>query len=188
MLIPTQQAPDLVVPTLAHGDFTLSQQVPQNFTMVVFFRGLHCPICATYLTDLAQKLSEFEALGVECIAVSSDLRDRAEQMAKKVGSSKLRYGYDFSISQARNWGLHISKGRGKTSLGVEELALYAEPGLFLIRPDNSLFYVSSQSMPFARPSFADMLGAVRFILEKNYPARGDVVAEGSAAVGPNPNR
>ena len=61
---------------------------------------------------------------------------------------------------------------------MEELALYAEPGLFLIRPDNSLFYVSSQSMPFARPSFADMLGAVRFILEKNYPARGDVASEG----------
>jgi len=33
-------------------------------------------------------------------------------------------------------------------------------------------------MPFARPSFTDMLGAVRFILEKNYPARGDVVSEG----------
>ena len=48
--------------------------------------------------------------------------------------------------------MYISKGRGKTSIGVEELALYAEPGLFLIRPDNSLFYVSSQSMPFARPS------------------------------------
>lgn len=178
MLIPTQQAPSLEVPTLAHGDFTLAQQTPQNFTMVVFFRGLHCPICATYLQDLAEKLSEFEALGVECIAVSSDPLDRAEQMAEKVGSSKLRYGYDFSIAQARDWGLHISKGRGKTSIGVEELALYAEPGLFLIRPDNSLFYVSSQSMPFARPSFADMLGAVRFIIEKNYPARGDVVSEG----------
>ena len=94
MLIPTQQAPALVVPTLADGDFTLSQQAPQNFTMVVFVRGLHCPICATYLKDLAQKLSEFEALGVECIAVSSDPRDRAEQMAAKVGPSKLRYGYD----------------------------------------------------------------------------------------------
>ena len=49
MLIPTQQAPSLEVPTLAHGDFTLAQQTPQNFTMVVYFRGLHCPICATYL-------------------------------------------------------------------------------------------------------------------------------------------
>jgi hypothetical protein len=28
-------------------------------------------------------------------------------------------------------------------------------------------------MPFARPSFAEILQAVGFITEKNYPARGE---------------
>ena len=31
-------------------------------------------------------------------------------------------------------------------------------------------------MPFARPHFADLITALDFILEKNYPARGEVVS------------
>ena len=29
-------------------------------------------------------------------------------------------------------------------------------------------------MPFARPHFSEMLAAVHFALDKNYPARGEV--------------
>jgi hypothetical protein len=32
MLIPTQQAPSLVLPTLADGEIELADQTPQNFT------------------------------------------------------------------------------------------------------------------------------------------------------------
>ena len=30
-------------------------------------------------------------------------------------------------------------------------------------------------MPFSRPSFAEILNGVKFVLEKDYPARGQVV-------------
>jgi hypothetical protein len=36
-------------------------------------------------------------------------------------------------------------------------------------------------MPFARPHFADILGALDFVIAKNYPARGEVVALSAAA-------
>jgi hypothetical protein len=29
-------------------------------------------------------------------------------------------------------------------------------------------------MPFARPGFAELLKAIDFVLQKNYPARGEV--------------
>ena len=45
MLMPRQPVPDLQVPTLAHGDFVLSADATPRFTMLVFYRGLHCPIC-----------------------------------------------------------------------------------------------------------------------------------------------
>lgn len=45
-LIPRQPVPALEVATVGGGTWKLADQTPENFTMVVFFRGLHCPICA----------------------------------------------------------------------------------------------------------------------------------------------
>lgn len=69
----------------------------------------------------------------------------------------------------------MSASRGKTSLGIEEPALFPEPGLFLVRPDGTLFFSSVQSLPFARPRFDDVLGAIDYVLKTDYPPRGEVV-------------
>ena len=62
-----------------------------------------------------------------------------------------------------------------TSPGLAEPALFNEPGLFLIKPDGTLYCASVQTMPFTRPQLADLLTALDFIAERNYPARGEVV-------------
>ena len=64
---------------------------------------------------------------------------------------------------------------GVTSSGFEEPALFSEPGLFLVRPDGTLYFGTVQTMPFARPAFAEILGALDFVIAKNYPARGEIV-------------
>jgi hypothetical protein len=94
-------------------------------------------------------------------------------MVDKIPAEKLRFGYDLPLQMARDWGLYISTSRGKTSIGIEEPALFAEPGLFLINPDQTLYYMSVQSMPFVRPHFSELLSAVDFAIEKSYPARGE---------------
>ena len=91
----------------------------------------------------------------------------------KVPATVLRFVYGLPLSVARDWGLYISTSRGKTSIGIEEPALFSEPGLFIVNADRSLYYLSVQSMPFVRPNFRDLLGAVDFALEKSYPARGE---------------
>lgn len=98
MLIPRQTVPNLELPTLDHGPFTLANDQPKNFSLVVFFRGLHCPLCVKYLKDL---------------------------------------------------------------------------GVFLIRPDQTLYYSAVQTMPFARPSFSDLMMAIDYAIDKDYPARGE---------------
>jgi peroxiredoxin len=173
MLIPRKPVPQLNVPTLAHSSFDLQSDSPQNFSLIVFFRGLHCPLCIKYLKELGQLLPDFAQRGVSVIAISSDDQDRAQQMAAKVGFADLRFGYDLPLSVARQWGLYISESIGKTSIGVEEPKLFAEPGVFLIKPDQTLYYGAVQTMPFARPSFADLLIAIDFATSKNYPARGE---------------
>ncbi len=173
MLIPRQPAPHLKVPTLAHGDFTLSADAPQNFSLVVFYRGLHCPICLKYLLELGRLRADFEKRGVNVIALSSDSRERAQAMADKLNAPELRVGYDLSLASARKWGLYISTSRGMTSIGIEEPVLFSEPGVFIVRPDGTLYYAAVQTMPFARPHFDELLGALDFALAKNYPARGE---------------
>ena len=53
--------------------------------------------------------------------------------------------------------------------------LFSEPALYLVRPDGTLYFGAVQTMPFARPHFDDIVTAVKFVLEKDYPARGEVV-------------
>lgn len=173
MLMPRQPVPALSVPTLAHGHFDLAADAAPNFTLVVFYRGLHCPICLKYLLELGRLQPEFDKRGVKVIALSSDGRDRAQAMADKLNAPGLRMGYGVALGKAHEWGLYISTSRGKTSIGIEEPALFAEPGVFIVRPDGSLYYGAVQTMPFARPHFDELLAALDFALEKNYPARGE---------------
>ena len=173
MLMPRQPVPALRVPTLSHGNFDLAADAAPNFTLVVFYRGLHCPICLKYLLELGRLQPEFDKRGVKVIALSSDGRERAQAMADKLKAPDLRMGYDLGLGTAREWGLYVSTSRGKTSIGIDEPALFSEPGVFIVRPDGSLYYGAVQTMPFARPHFDELLGALDFALEKNYPARGE---------------
>ena len=175
MLNPRTAVPELKVPTLAHGEFDLRNELPAHFTMIVFYRGLHCPICAKYLLELGRMLPEFAQRGVNVIAASSDTRERAQAMADKLNAPNLRMGYGLTLSCARDWGLYISTSRGLTSIGIEEPALFAEPGLFLVRPDATLYYAAVQTMPFARPHFDELIAALDFAIAKDYPARGEYI-------------
>jgi peroxiredoxin len=174
-LMPRQAVPRLQVPTLAHGSFTLDEDAAPNFTLVVFYRGLHCPICLKYLLELGRLQPEFDKRGVKVVAISGDGRDRAQAMADKLHAPDLRIGYDLSLATARAWGLYISTSRGTTSIGIEEPALFSEPGVFIVRPDGTLYYGAVQTMPFARPHFDELLAALDFALDKNYPARGEYI-------------
>ncbi|MGO1118956.1 peroxiredoxin-like family protein [Rhodovibrionaceae bacterium A322] len=180
-LYPRQAVPALSVETVGGSQWTLGDVTPENFTMVVVYRGLHCPICAKYLGDLNRKIEEFEKRGVEVIVLSSDDAERAAEAKEKWKLDKLTVGYGLSLDKAREWGLYISSGRGKTSIGVEEPALFAEPGLFLVQPDGTLYFGTVQTMPFARPSFGDILPAIDFVLKSGYPARGEILDHVAAA-------
>ena len=116
---------------------------------------------------------EFEKRGIRVVAVSSDSAERAQAMADKTKASALRIGHSLNLEAARQWGLYISTSRGKTSIGIEEPGLFSEPGVFLVRPDGTLYYGATQTMPFARPPFQDLLGAVDFAINNDYPARGE---------------
>ncbi|WP_424977027.1 peroxiredoxin-like family protein [Leisingera sp. S232] len=177
MLIPRQKTPALTLPTLDHGQFDLSSETAERGTVICFYRGLHCPLCANYLKEFEKKVADFAERGVNCIAISSDGEERTRAMADKIEAKELRFGYDLPLSVAKDWGLYISTSRGKTSIGIEEPALFSEPGLFLVTPEQTLYYGAVQTMPFVRPHFAELVAALDFAIPNNYPARGEYTGE-----------
>jgi peroxiredoxin len=172
-LMPNKPVPDLELDLVGGGRVSLAAEKPQRFTMVVFYRGLHCPICRRYLSELETLLPEFKKRGISVFAASSDALDRAEQAKSGWGLPELRIAYGLSIEEARKWGLYVSRSKGATSMGVVEPDLFSEPGLFILRPDGMLYWGTTSTMPFGRPHFSEILQSLDFVISKDYPARGD---------------
>ena len=167
MIKPTQKVPELVINLVNDTTWRLSDQSPENFTLLVVYRGKHCPICKKQLEDLERKLDKFTAKGVNIIAVSSDSKEIAKETYAEWAIENVPLGYGFPIKEAREWGLFISEGI------KSEPKFFIEPGLFLITSNSIMYWQSIQSMPFGRPSFNDVIGGIDYILKENYPARGE---------------
>ncbi|MCP4307548.1 MAG: AhpC/TSA family protein, partial [bacterium] len=119
---------------------------------------------------------DFAERGVGILALSADPQDRAALAKTEWDLDAVDIGYDLPLQEARQWGLYISTGRGVTSVGVAEPALFNEPGVFMVRSDGTLYAGIIQTMPFVRMHFAPLLAALdSSIIPKDYPARGEVV-------------
>ena len=174
-LFPRRPVPALECETVGGDPWRLSDQAPEHFTMVVFYRGLHCPICSAYLKQLHELLPDFSKRGVEVVAVSSDEAERATRTKAEWGLPNLTIGFGLDLVKAREWGLYVSTSRGMSSTGVVEPDRFSEPGLYLVRADGTLYFGTVQTMPFARPDFRTLLGAVGWVIDNDYPARGEVL-------------
>ncbi len=58
-LTPRKPVPGLEVRTLDGETWKLVEAKPDNFTMIVFYRGFHCPICSNYMRDLDRNVGDF---------------------------------------------------------------------------------------------------------------------------------
>lgn len=169
MLTPRQPVPALNLSTLDGKGFDLRRDMGENGALVVFYRGLHCPLCQKQLQEIEDHADRAAELGLSVVLVSGDGMSRAKEMAGATGVQKTPMGYDLTMTEAREWGLWISTARE----GSDEPQLFNEPGIFHVLPDGTLYSAWVQSHPFARPAFGDILGMVKFRLDNAYPARGD---------------
>ncbi len=169
MILPRNEMPILELSLINGTNWKLSDQNPENFTLLTFYRGLHCPVCKKQLKDLTSKIEDFTERGVNLIAISMDSEKRANKASEEWQLTSLPLAYGLSSEKAEELGLHISKG-----ISDKEPEFFSEPALFLVRPDGTLYFSSIQTMPFARPHYDDILKAIDFVLEKNYPARGEM--------------
>lgn len=169
--LPGSRAPELRTRSLDASPIDVASECPGRFTVIFFYRGVHCPICKTQLEELGRRLGEFSERGLSVLAVSMDSEDRAKRQAVEWTTGDLQVGYALPEAGARAWGLFISR-REKDS----EPERFAEPGIAIVQPDGIVYALFHQSVPFARPRLDDLLKGIDFIVENKYPARGTVAA------------
>ena len=168
MVTPRKKVPELHLDLINDTQWKLSAQQADSFTMLVFYRGLHCPKCKDQLEELANRLEEFSKRGVHVIGISCDTEQTAKETAEQWDIPELPIGFELSIDKAREWGLFVSKG-----VSDKEPEQFTEPGIYLVKPDQTLYAASIQTMPFARPHLDDILKAIDYINKEDYPARGE---------------
>jgi peroxiredoxin len=164
-----EAAPALSFPLLSGETFTLTKRNPKNFTIVTFYRGAHCPLCMNHIKEVEDNYKAALDAGIEFVLVSMDTKEKAESSTKDIALT-VPVGYGLTEEAARSWGLYISDARA----GTNEPKVYSEPGLFVIRPDTTVFMALVQSAPFSRVNIPQLIGGLEYALANNYPARGQL--------------
>jgi peroxiredoxin len=140
-----------------------------RFTLVVFFRGLHCPVCRRQLKELDERLDELRAVGIgRVVAVSMESAERSEQVVDRWGLTELPVAWGLPEAEAREWGLFISR-----AIKDGEPSVFSEPGMFILDSGGTVYWSNVASMPFGRPPLDDIIAGVAYANDHNYPARGE---------------
>ncbi len=170
-LTPTQTAPKLSLPLTGGGstdDLALGSGADGRFSLVLFFRGLHCPVCRKQLSELDGRLDDLREAGVgRVVAVSMESEERSARLVEKWELEHLSIAHDLTEEQAREWGLFIS-----TAIKDGEPAVFSEPGMLVLDSDGTVFWSNVSSMPFGRPALDDLIAGLQFVQQNDYPARG----------------
>lgn len=166
-ILPGTQVPALDVPLVGGGRWSLEEQAGERFTIIEFYRGLHCPRCARRLKEIDTRLDELARHGAVFLALSTDTEERARRAVEEWGLANLAVGYGVSIDEARRWGLVISE-----SIAEKEPYPFCEPGLFIVRPDGELYLSYITTAPFLRPDYDMLMECLEFTIRRDYPARG----------------
>lgn len=154
-LQPKHPVPPLTAGLAGGGTFTLGESRPENFTLVVFFRGLHCPVCNAYLNTLQDMLPDFAERGVDVVAVSMETPERGEACKTDWGLDQLAVGHSVDEATARAWGLFITEKREG-----DEPDKFNEPGLFIVDRDGKESNTVINSGPRLRPDLKEVLAQI----------------------------
>ena len=113
-------------------------------------------------------VEEFEERGIQVVAVSTNTSELAERTVADWKIDKLTIGYGLGLEEADRWGLFVS-----SSASDAEPDYFTEPGIFVVRPDGTLYASIVQTMPFSRPPGSTLLKMLEWVIENDYPARGE---------------
>ncbi|SFA85982.1 Peroxiredoxin [Poseidonocella pacifica] len=154
------------LPKLGGGEITIGGE-RQNWSLVVVYRGKHCSRCKKYLKILNEMRGKWQDAGFDIAVVSADTLEKAEADQKEFGW-EFDIGYSLSEAQMAILGVYVSDPLSPT----ETDRRFAEPGVFVLRPDGTILLISISNGPSARPDLEELLDGMIFTKENDRPPRG----------------
>ncbi len=158
--------PTVSFPLVSGGDTTVGG-AKDRWTLLVVYRGKHCPRCKKYLNQLEAMQKDWNDAGIDVVVVSADRKEKAEADVAEFGWT-FPVGYDLAEADMRKLGLYVSD-----PLSPEETdRRFAEPGIYVIKPDGVVQIVAVSNGPAARPDLVELLDGSIFNIKNDRPARG----------------
>lgn len=142
------KAPDFTVKDMEGNSHHLYDYLKGQKTVLLFYRGEWCPICNLQVQSLQGKIADFQKEDAQILAVSTDTPENSQKLA---GKHSLSFPVLAGLSRqtVEAYDLFFSEEKG-----------YAEPAVFILRPDGTVAYASLQSGPLGRPTTDDLLRIV----------------------------
>lgn len=138
-----------------------------RWTLLVVYRGKHCPRCKKYLNTLNDMRQDWDEAGFDVAVVSADTEDKARADQAEFGWG-FDLGYGLSRDQMETLGLYVSQPLSDAETDTP----FAEPGVFVLRPDGSQLMIAISNGPSARPDLAELLSGMVFTKTNDRPPRG----------------
>lgn len=169
--LPGQPFPTIDLPRAGGGRVTNADFDAPFMTVLNVYRGLHCPRCKRQMGDFVSHRAVFDEAGLKVVSISTDSEERARKAVSEWGLGDMPVGHGLTVEQARGLGLFISE-----TISDAEPQRFAEAGLFLIRPEGTLWGSVVNTFPFMRPTAEMVLDAAKMAREHSYPPRGNIAA------------
>lgn len=137
-----------------------------RWSLLIVYRGKHCPRCKRYLNKFNAMLDQWTAK-MDVTVVSGDTKEKAL-------ADRAEFGWDFDLcygmteDQMRALGLYVSDPLSEAETNTR----FAEPGTFAMRPDGTLMLVDISNGPASRPDLEELLDGMIFNIDNDRPVRG----------------
>lgn len=164
--VPDSFIAPMTFPKLGGGEVTIGGP-KENWTLLVVYRGKHCPRCKKYLNSLNAMRGDWANAGFDVAVVSADTQEKASTDQAEFGWG-FDLGYDLSQSQMATLGLYVTDPLSAS----ESDRRFAEPGTYVIRADGTLIVVALSNGPAARPDLSELFDGMVFNKTNDRPARG----------------
>ena len=157
-----------VLLTEPSSDPVLSDKAANHWTLIIVYRGQHCPICTNFLNALDTMSGRFLGIKVDIVAVSAD---SAEQLQANIDNDlqvtfPLLHG--LQVDDMKRLGVYISDPMSNSETDHP----FSEPALFVLNEKNQIQLIDIASGPWARPNIDQLFEGLTYARDNHYPIRG----------------
>lgn len=138
-----------------------------RWTLLIVYRGDHCPRCKTYVAKLHELVPGYAERNVDIYLASTD----PEHVAKRTideNNWTLPVAFGLTNAQSQQLGLYLTDQDASAELDGQ----YAEPGMFLINPEGLTQVIATSNSPSVRPDLEVVLDGIIGTQDRNLPIRG----------------